>query len=945
MNDEKTDKREQARKTEKQIVSAVSALESLLEKRQAEEKVQTSLVANCESAGSGLRACNPLMPGHCPPEADFESTFKDMPWSNIFTKNQKTDAMERCVPSYLIGRPTASKMKTRDDLSLEERLLRAVNTLERSYSKLQDASEFQWTTPCEDAQNEAQCNIMRDEPTFNKVTGSREFTNHGTRCYWRPTQDPTYKDEAGSDQKLCRPFADSIYRPIPMTQKYIDDIKDQLKDVQIQPDVKDVVERSLKDLKVSDPYGNVRTRLANAADEDVQYRDLTKAYVQLPLFPITEVLLASANAVANHHTYLNALRQQKKDDNNPETKAAKKAVFDYVTKLAPNNLNKYLFSEPVRGTKYTDTTSSDALQKIFEKSYLSRKSNKDGYKAPAYLADDSKIKVTPKDSAEVNLPDESDLKFDTDVRFNYTGFHKAVAEHVKDGLDLCDKNNEKKANKYSWETLGNFNLEKAFESQPGATNTFLYSLLLPSTFNTAEANEHKQLYDRAAGIAKKDWWKFVHAALTSQRLFESDLVTLVERLYAKLKSGTLLKNLLLKRTEGHGDKKKTVFDITSYKGLIDGINTAGLVDEYNKYVSANITGSQEKDKYEDIKDDNYESVVLKKSDGKEFKETDDASDFFMLDDRQMFKDLKDSDAAKDQRLWELATIMAVGLVQSSARGIGRTGSAPGGAGDRPIFAKALHKAGVAGDPQLRWQAKIGAEVHVASTDANNETDEERRDRLREAEAKIKRLAVARELRSALQRELDFKRGNRVIEAVRSSLAATRTPEQRYQRAISFIPSLVEQAKKADSGVSKDDIFKMVTAEIKRRFSTPPHPLFYNEKTKIDDKGKVEDLASCAESNDTATLRDELACRYIKEAEDVAASLEDKKNDMDDITEKLKEMAQSARASRSLDRAKSRLSDALNLEEKYGSGSYVDVKHRSFEPLSAIEDHVSRLEGP
>ena len=36
---------------------------------------------------------------------------------------------------------------------------------------------------------------------------------------------------------------------------------------------------------------------------------------------------------------------------------------------------------------------------------------------------------------------------------------------------------------------------------------------------------------------------------------------------------------------------------------------------------------------------------------------------------------------------------------------------------------------------------------------------------------------------------------------------------------------------------------------------------------------------------------------------------------------------------------------LGLEEKYGSGSYVDIKHRSFEPLSAIEDHVSRLEAP
>ena len=41
-------------------------------KKKAAEATQTSLVTNCESAGAGLRPCDPLMPGHCPPAAAVE---------------------------------------------------------------------------------------------------------------------------------------------------------------------------------------------------------------------------------------------------------------------------------------------------------------------------------------------------------------------------------------------------------------------------------------------------------------------------------------------------------------------------------------------------------------------------------------------------------------------------------------------------------------------------------------------------------------------------------------------------------------------------------------------------------------------------------------------------------------------------------------------------------
>lgn len=883
MNDEKLDKRERARQTESDIVRKVTELEHLLEKRQAEEQVNTSLVASCESAGP-YAPCNPLLPGHCPPEHDFETTFKDMPWANIYTKNKTTDAMERCVPTYLIGRPTGKAAKTRGNTSLEERLLRAVNTLEQGYAKLQDASEFQWTTECGEAQNEAQCGIMREAPQINKVTGNREFQEHGGRCYWAPTQDPQFQGD--DDQPLCRPFSESVFRPIPMTQEYIAQVKEKLAENssvlnQVNTEhKKTAVERSRDSLKITDPYGNVRKHLASAKGEE-QYRDLSKGYIQLPLFPLETVAKVTMNAVAHHHTYTRALEEDKNRDPTQQTQQKAALRRQLTDKLGGVNVNKYLFQKVVSASDAQYSSMGDLpdeFKAIFEKSFVTQ----DGKEVDVDALDAALRKESP------------------NLKFNYGKLREAVAKQLraKDGMGLCDTTNTSAP--YSWEfpdTSQNSIGEVVKKDEN--TNSFIYTSLLPFDFQTTA--DKASVYTQAQEVAPKDWWKFTHSALTSQAMFESDFITLVERIYAKLKQGTLLSSLLLKR-QVPGNTKETLVDVTPYKALRD--ETRGELD---KMVSnADFIELLPADTLHEVNQESIKDVELKLKDG------------------------FDNDRSK----WELAAHMAAALVTSSAKGLGKRSG-----GDKPIYEKALHKAGIGGDPTLRWQSKVGAEIHLANLDHIEESDQERRDRIRAATAKIERLQVARELKDKLHREMELKRGNRVLRAVHASLESARTPEQRYQRAVSFVPSLLKHAEKEDS-IQREDIFKMLTKEIARRFNQPPHPLFYNERT--NNTYKEVGIKECKEDT---TLQHELACRYIHESQQLLDKNNTKDENVESTLEKLKQHIDSERQSKNIKNAKSRLNTALVMEEKYGSGSYVDVKHRSFEPLAAIEDRVHRMSGP
>ena len=299
-------------------------------------------VTSCESAGADYGACDPLQNGHCPPEEDFSTTFKDLPWANIFTKNPKTGNMERCVPKYLIGRPTGAKATTRDKLRLEERLLRAISTIEGSYNKLVDASEFQWTTPCDQAVTEEQCGIMRAPPQVNQHTGSREFQEHGTRCYWAPTQDPTYAENIDSTAPLCRPLDESPYKPIPMTQDDITKVTATLEKVKaglVSDQIKaGAAVDSISNLKLIDPYDRTRTRLSTD-----HFRDLNKAYVQISLFPISEVLASTAVQVAQHHT-LSRLLEKSTLNEDAQKQVRKDVANNVVSDLVNYNLSSYLYT-------------------------------------------------------------------------------------------------------------------------------------------------------------------------------------------------------------------------------------------------------------------------------------------------------------------------------------------------------------------------------------------------------------------------------------------------------------------------------------------------------------------------------------------------------------------------------------------------------------------------
>ena len=183
-------------------------------------------------------------------------------------------------------------------------------------------------------------------------------------------------------------------------------------------------------------------------------------------------------------------------------------------------------------------------------------------------------------------------------------------------------------------------------------------------------------------------------------------------------------------------------------------------------------------------------------------------------------------------------------------------------------------------------------------------------------------------------------------AVQTSLENARTPEQRYERAISFIPTLLAHGKDKDGeegGVAVAEVFNMADREIKRRFNTPPHPLFYNEKT-TNMRWKPAGLeAECSDQPAAVTLSQELACRYIKEAEAAAEVAKEKADSVEDLGKKVVDILGKSRTAMTADRYRTNLAEALSLEEKYGSESFIDVKNKTYLPMRAIEQRAERME--
>lgn len=529
-----------------QITAHLDSLQNLLEQKKQKEDEQLKLYANCSQAGKDYSACNPLIPGNCPPESDFKTTFADMPWKSSFAKDPKTGEMVRCIPNFLVGVPDATK-KSKED-SWEARLLRAAAKIEREYPKMVQASQFQWTQPCGEAKTRDQCEILRTEPRRDATTGELRYGEHGDRCYWAPDEDLTVYNEANftteykEGENMCRERRETPYATRPMTQKHIRKIQEKMKEKGVHDQDPNVGE-----LRVTNDYGVTRKYIAN--EGDVIYRDLHRAYVQLPLLPLditraaTSALLASANV-------------------NKEAKMTATAIDELIAQIP--SLDQYVFAnEPTR--HHTDGTMvQDQVLEL------------NGDKIKNVLVHSRNEKTDSPTRAQV---------LDGSYRVDF----KKLRELGKKLEDLCDKENSDGA-QYTWNSP--FLMQDRDDS---ASKTFMDNLLLPSSFE-GKTGLRKTTHDKA----KKDWWKFAHNGVHEQGRFAHDFVSLVTRIHehlktpekrAKFEKAMVCPNGKCADASGDGEKDQVTADLTPLKGLNDSLKTMGFSEIFSNMPSLDNTGS------------------------------------------------------------------------------------------------------------------------------------------------------------------------------------------------------------------------------------------------------------------------------------------------------------------------------------------------------------------
>lgn len=256
---------------EKKIDAASATLVELLdEQRRKDRATNQSFWPNCEAAGEGYVGCNPLNFGECPDEAEFATTFADKPFANTWSKDPVTGEMERCIPAWLKAKPA-----TRSDrqASLKERIIRALIDIEKNYPKIAKDSAWQWNTPCSEATNLNQCEIMRDEPSYDKH-GKLTYAQHGSRCMWRPLEDSEAYINDPSGPKCTTRF-DHPYKTKPLTMSELDTIKQRLAASNNNDD-------HITNMKeMTTPYGTQRLVTTD------ELQELQDAMVTLPIMPLS----------------------------------------------------------------------------------------------------------------------------------------------------------------------------------------------------------------------------------------------------------------------------------------------------------------------------------------------------------------------------------------------------------------------------------------------------------------------------------------------------------------------------------------------------------------------------------------------------------------------------------------------------------------------------------
>jgi hypothetical protein len=264
---------------ENQIDAVTGKLVQLLDEQRKKERTSNqSFWPNCEAAGEGYVGCNPLKHGQCPDEAEFATTFADKPFANTWSKDAVSGDMIRCIPAWMKGKTTEAKGVEKD---LTRRVLGALIEIEESYPKAAKDAEFQWNTPCSDAGNLNQCEIMRNPPSYN-AEGQLEYAKHGSRCLWRPLEETEAWVKGGGAGPKCITRFDHPYDTKPMTKADLKEIKTALalaeaSDSATGEKFQDAHIAALD--TVTTPYGEQRVK--STAD----LRDLQDAIVTLPLLP------------------------------------------------------------------------------------------------------------------------------------------------------------------------------------------------------------------------------------------------------------------------------------------------------------------------------------------------------------------------------------------------------------------------------------------------------------------------------------------------------------------------------------------------------------------------------------------------------------------------------------------------------------------------------------
>ena len=240
----------------------------------------------------------------------------------------------------------------------------------------------------------------------------------------------------------------------------------------------------------------------------------------------------------------------------------------------------------------------------------------------------------------------------------------------------------------------------------------------------------------------------------------------------------------------------------------------------------------------------------------------------------------------------------------------------------------FYKRGIRG---LRWKPRVWAPVRIADFQQLGATQDEI-DKEIEKSHLISQYEQQHDIAEMeIRKEKSKKTKEKISYQWNVHLESARTPDERYRKAIMFIPHLKAHKVGFNDTTEKwDGLVAKVEKEIHRRFrSTTPHPLFFNEVKQVQDlseeeKTRVTDYTTRA-LDQNITLRERLAVQYI--AEKPASKLSNVVQVSRTRGGKYREQSKSQ---------KNNEKEVEKLDEIYGTGAYVNDKGHTYQNYKPLE---------